>query len=190
MSSCAIREQLEQLVNGQLNGQERDTVAAHVEECAPCQQVLDELTRAPRPARLRESKSDADAEEARLLERLSKKGPRVLEVDQEGEEHLEDGGLDHEGDRRAIDTNDAPRPGSMARFFPVISGFKIIREIGRGGMGVVYEAEEETLGRRVALKVLPGGAIQPSQAGRAFPARGQGRGPVAPHQHRAGFRGR
>src|SRR5947209_5610880 len=58
-------------------------------------------------------------------------------------------------DQSQLDPVLAPLRGLREAVLPRLLGdFRLLREVGHGGMGVVYEAEQISLGRRVALKVL------------------------------------
>ncbi|MHB1561422.1 MAG: protein kinase domain-containing protein, partial [Isosphaeraceae bacterium] len=98
------------------------------------------------------------AEVAKHLEQCLRCGEQARQLDRATDPIL--AGLRLLGDLGPSTLDAADKTYGLAgpRDVPILTGtwgeFRIVREIGRGGMGVVYEAYQESLNRHVAVKLL------------------------------------
>jgi len=76
--------------------------------------------------------------------------------------------LEQQARLEIIEALDGNGPSPSASLPREIGDFSIVREIGRGGMGMVYEAIQQSLSRRVALKILPVAATLDQRALQRF----------------------
>jgi eukaryotic-like serine/threonine-protein kinase len=88
-----------------------------------------------------------------LAEDIRELFPAMVEIEQIKEDHQE-----------AAEPAAAPASPALRQ----LGDFRILREIGTGGMGIVYEAEQVSLGRHVALKLLPKNMLLDANAKRRF----------------------
>jgi hypothetical protein len=123
-------QELAAFSQGKLPASAAQAVAAHLETCPACQQAIEKMTPDSFVGKVRAARSATSALPARPA--LAGDSPSLLP------------------NRAAVSAPPADLPPALAGY----GKFRFMRELGRGGMGVVYQAEQTVMGRIVAVKVI------------------------------------
>jgi WD40 repeat protein/tRNA A-37 threonylcarbamoyl transferase component Bud32 len=139
---CPAREDFQRLLEGVLDDVQEQALDSHVKACARCMRVLEELT-ALTPQALRDSG---------LI-------PLPRSVDRPSGASLADTEIVRRL-KKAVRT-DFPHQETAANAdsLPAVKGYHLLGVLGRGGMGMVYKAEQLGLDRLVALKMIRAGVV-------------------------------
>ena len=154
MNPCPTRQQLQQLLAGQLPDDLERGVSAHLESCAACQQVMEQLTTfQSRPLPEPTGVPPAAGPARRTAAPPAGTRPRLSDVLLR---RMQDLLPTCPPTISVMESAPAPTAGPD---WPAVPGYEVLRELGRGGMAVVYEARQLRPNRLVALKMIQAGDL-------------------------------
>jgi serine/threonine protein kinase len=129
MMRCPLPEQLRDWLTDRLTSAEAEAIDTHVQTCAACQQTLEQLTRETDSAQ-DGSPAPGTNSGADFLRRLE----------------------------QAVPSGPVPRPPTPESPSALIGPYKLLEQIGEGGMGTVWRAQQtEPVKRQVAVKLIKAG---------------------------------